>query len=83
MRSDFITFRRLENIYVAMLTKHNHTSFGMRLGDHYMPFTKVHFGQSCILLRISHLGPLLHQADPRYSHTLPHYSQTRHILKVP
>jgi hypothetical protein len=66
-----------------MLAKHNHTSFGVRLGDHYMPFTKVHLGQSCILLRIPHLTPLLHQADPRYSHTLPHCSQTRQILKVP
>jgi hypothetical protein len=66
-----------------MAAKHNHTSFGVRPGDHYMSFTKVPLGQSCILLRIPHLGPLLHQADPRYNHTLPHCSRTRHIPKVP
>jgi hypothetical protein len=81
--SDFITFRRLENLHVAMLAKHNHASFGVRSGDHYMLFTKVPLGQSCILLRIPNLGPLLHQADPRYSHTLPRCSPTRHIPKVP
>jgi hypothetical protein len=71
MHSDFITFWRLENLHVAMLAKHNHTSFGVRLGDHYMPFTKVPLGQSWILLRFPHLRPLLHQADPRYSIPLP------------
>jgi hypothetical protein len=50
-----------------MPAKHNHTSFGVRPRDHCMPFTKIPLGQSCILLRIPHLGPLLHQADPRYS----------------
>jgi hypothetical protein len=54
-----------------MLVKHNHTSFGVRLGHHYMPFTKVPLGQPCIMLRIPYLGPLLHQASPRYSHTIP------------
>jgi hypothetical protein len=54
-----------------MLVKHNHTSLGVRLGDHYMPLRKVPLGQSCILLRFPSLGPLLHQADPKYSHTLP------------
>jgi hypothetical protein len=57
-----------------MLAKHNHTSFCVRLGDHYMPFTNVPLGQSCILLRVPHLGSLLHQVDPRYSHTLSHCS---------
>jgi hypothetical protein len=42
-----------------------------------MPFTTVPLGQSCILLRFSPLEPLLHQVDPRYSHTLPSCSQTR------
>jgi hypothetical protein len=66
-----------------MSAKHNHTSFGVRPGDHYMSITKIPLGQYCILLRIPHLGPLLHQADPRYSHTLLCCSQTRHIPKVP
>jgi hypothetical protein len=74
MHSDFITFQQLENLHVAMSAKHNHTSFGVRPGDHYMSFTKVHLVQSCILLRFPHLGPLLHQVDPRYSHTLPRCS---------
>jgi hypothetical protein len=83
MCSDFIIFRWLENLHVAMPAKHNHPSFGIRLGDHYMMFTKVPLCQSCILLRFPHLGPLSHQADPRYSHTLPCCSRTRHIPKVP
>jgi hypothetical protein len=83
MHSDFITFQQLENIHVAMPTKHNHTSIGVRPGDYYMSFTKVPLGPPCILLRFPHLRPLLHQADPRYSHTLPRCSGTRHIPKVP
>jgi hypothetical protein len=59
------------------------TSFGVRSGDHYILFTKVPLGQSCILLRFPHLRPLMHQADPRYSHTLPCCSRIRHIPKVP
>jgi hypothetical protein len=35
--SDFITFQWLENLHVAMSVKHNHTSFGVRPGDHYLP----------------------------------------------
>jgi hypothetical protein len=66
-----------------MPAKHNHTSFAGRLGDHYMPFTKVSLGHSCILLRFPHLRPLLHQVNPRYSHTLPRCSWTRQIPKVP
>jgi hypothetical protein len=54
-----------------------------QLGDDYMPFTKVPLGQSCILVRIPHPRLLLHQADPRYTHTFPLCSQTRHISKVP
>jgi hypothetical protein len=65
-----------------MRAKHNHTFFCVRSGDHYMSFTKVPLGQSCILVRFPHLGPLLHQTDPRYSHTHPRYSRTRHIPKV-
>jgi hypothetical protein len=53
-----------------MPAKDNHTSLGVRPGDHYMPFTKVPFSQSYILLRFPPLRPLLHQTDPRYSHTL-------------
>jgi hypothetical protein len=83
MSSDFITFQRLGNLHVTMLAKHSHTSFGVRPGDHYMSFTKVPLGQSYIQLRIPHLGPLLHQVDSRYSHTLPRCSRTRHISKVP
>jgi hypothetical protein len=47
-----------------------------------MLFTKIPLGQSCILLRFPHLGPRLHQASPRHSHTLPRCSRTRHIPKV-
>jgi hypothetical protein len=65
-----------------MPTKYNHTSFGVRPRDHYMSFTNVPLGQSYILLRFLHLGALLYQTDPRYSHTLLHWSQTRHIPKV-
>jgi hypothetical protein len=83
MHSDFIILQRIENIHIVMLAKHNHTSLGVRPGDYYMPLTKIPLGQSCILLRFPALGPLLHQTDPRYSHTLLHCSRTRHILKVP
>jgi hypothetical protein len=64
-----------------MPTKHNNNSFGVRTGDHYMPFTKIPLGWYCIVLRFPHLGALLHQADPRY--TLPCSSQSRHIPEVP
>jgi hypothetical protein len=36
-RGDFFTSWRLENLHVTMSTKHNHTSFGVRPEDHYMP----------------------------------------------
>jgi hypothetical protein len=57
-----------------MPAKHNHTSFGVRPGDHYILFTNVPLGQSYILLRFPHLRLLLHEVDPRYSHTLPRCS---------
>jgi hypothetical protein len=41
MRSDFITLRRLENLHVVLLAEHNHTSYGVRLGDHYMPLNRL------------------------------------------
>jgi hypothetical protein len=66
-----------------MTVKHNHTFFDVRSGDHYMLITNVSLGQSYILLRISHLGPLLHQTDLRYSHTLPRCYRTSYIPKVP
>jgi hypothetical protein len=44
MRSDFITFRWLENLYVAMLTEHNHTYFGVRPGDHHMSLQSLTLG---------------------------------------
>jgi hypothetical protein len=68
---------------VAISAKNDHTFFGVRPGDHCMPFIMVPLGQSCILLRFLHSGPLLCQADPRYNHTLPRWSRTRHIPKVP
>jgi hypothetical protein len=67
---DFITFWRLENLYVMVPTKHNHIYIGVRLGDHYMS------------LQMFLSGPLLHQADPRYSNTLPGFSRARYIPKV-
>jgi hypothetical protein len=80
-RSDFITFQRLENLHVAMLAKRNHTFFGVRPGDHYMPLQRFTLGSMTCLAKISHRGhsciakvspqrPLLHHAVYRYSHTL-------------
>jgi hypothetical protein len=44
-----------------MSAKHNHTSFDVRLGHHYILFIKVPLVQSYILLRIPHLGLLLYR----------------------
>jgi hypothetical protein len=40
----FITFQRLEYLHVAMPATRNHTSFGVKPGDHYMSVTKVPLG---------------------------------------
>jgi hypothetical protein len=59
MCSDFITFQQLENLHVTMLAKHNHTSFGVRPGDHYMSFTKGPFGSVLHFAKVSpSRGPL-------------------------
>jgi hypothetical protein len=58
----------LNTLYALILGSGiSHTFIGVRIGYYYMPFTKVPLGQSCILLRFPHLGPLLHQAARRYS----------------
>jgi hypothetical protein len=67
MRSDFITLRRLENLHDAMLAKHNHTSFGVGPGDHYMPLQRY---PTSNIAKVSPHRPLLHHAVYRYSHTL-------------
>jgi hypothetical protein len=51
---------------------HHHTSFGVGLGDHYMPLQRFTLGSmtnSCIA-KVSQHRPLLHHAIYRYSHTL-------------
>jgi hypothetical protein len=51
---------------------HNHTSFSVRPGDHYMPlqrFTLDSMTNSCIA-KVSPHRPLLHHVVYRYSHTL-------------
>jgi hypothetical protein len=59
-RSDFITFQRLENLHVAMLAKHNHTFFGVRRGDHYMPLQRFTLGSMTCLAKVSPQRPLLY-----------------------
>jgi hypothetical protein len=70
MHSDFITFWQIQNLHVAMPAKHNHTSFGVRLGDHYMPLQRFTLGSMTCLDKVSPQRPLLHHAVYRYSHTL-------------
>jgi hypothetical protein len=49
MYSDFITFRRLENLHVAMLAEAQTHFLGVWPGDHYMPLQRFTPGnvQSC------------------------------------
>jgi hypothetical protein len=53
-----------------MLAKHNHTSFGVRPGDHYMPLQRFTLGSMTCLAKVSPQRPLLHHAVYRYSHNL-------------
>jgi hypothetical protein len=53
-----------------MLAKHNHTSFGVRSSDHYMPLQRFTLGCMTCLAKVSPQRPLLHHAVYRYSHTL-------------
>jgi hypothetical protein len=58
--SDFITFQRLENLHVAMPAKHNHTSFGVRPRDHYMPLQRFTLCSMTCLAKVFPQRPLLH-----------------------
>jgi hypothetical protein len=69
-RSNFIIFWWLENLQVAMMAKHNQTSFGVRPGDHYMPLQRFTLYSMICLAKVSPQRPLLHHAVYRYSHTL-------------
>jgi hypothetical protein len=51
MHSDFISFRRLENLPVAMSAKAQSHCRGVRLGDHYMPLRRFTTGVRHALLR--------------------------------
>jgi hypothetical protein len=50
--SDFMTFWRLENLHAAMPAKHNHTSIGVRLGDHYMSLQRSTPGRTSDFARV-------------------------------
>jgi hypothetical protein len=57
MHSDFITFRRLENIHVAMPQIEQSHFRGVRPGDHYMPLQKLTLDRkSCFAIGFSQLG---------------------------
>jgi hypothetical protein len=60
-----------------MLTEHNHTSFGVRSRDHYMPLQRfatgvchallwfpLTSGPACSAKVSPNLGPLLHHVEP-------------------
>jgi hypothetical protein len=53
-----------------MLAKYNHTSFGVRSGDHYKSLQRFILGSMTCLAKVSRQRPLLHHAVYRYSHTL-------------
>jgi hypothetical protein len=81
MHSDFITFRRLENLNVTIPMIEQSHFLGVRVGDHYMLLQRftmgvylalLHFpltsGPTCSAKVSPDLKPLLHHADP--SHVL-------------
>jgi hypothetical protein len=43
-----------------MIAKHNHTSFGVRPRDHYMPLQMFTLGSMIFLAKVSPQRPLLH-----------------------
>jgi hypothetical protein len=53
MRSYFITFRRLENLHVAMPTKVQSHYRGVKQGDQYMSLQRFTIGVCYVLLRFS------------------------------
>jgi hypothetical protein len=53
-----------------MLATHNHTSFGVRTGEHCMPLQKFTLGSMTCHAKVSPQRPLLHHAVYRYIHTL-------------
>jgi hypothetical protein len=74
-----------------MPAKHNNTSFGVRLGDHYMPLQSFTTGVCHALLQFlltagpacsakvsPDLGPLLHHVDPGHVLCLSPCNQARH-----
>jgi hypothetical protein len=60
MHSDFITFQWLKNLHIAMPAKHNHTSFGVRSGDHYMSLHNFTPCSMTCLTKVSPQRSLLH-----------------------
>jgi hypothetical protein len=69
--SDFNTFRRLENIHVAMPAKHNHASFGVRPEDHYISFINAPFRS---VLHFAKVFPSKAPLAPDVSHVYPYPS---------
>jgi hypothetical protein len=65
-----------------MLAKHNHTSFGVRPGDHYMPLERFTLGSMTYLAKLSPQRPLLHHMVYRYSHTLRHTTEQDTLPKA-
>jgi hypothetical protein len=65
-----------------MLTKHNHTFFGVRLEDHYMPLQRFTLSSMTCLTKVSPQRPLLHHAVYRYSHTLRRTTEQDTLPKV-
>jgi hypothetical protein len=70
MHSDFITFRRLENLHVAMPSKEQTHFLGVWPGDHYILLQRVTLGSMTCLAKVSPQRPLLHHVIYRYRHTL-------------
>jgi hypothetical protein len=58
MHSDFITFRQLENHYVAKPAKAQSHSLGVRPGDHYMFLQMFALGSMPHLAKVSPERPL-------------------------
>jgi hypothetical protein len=53
-----------------MSAKHNHTFFGVRPGDDYVPLQRFTLGSMTCLAKVSPQRPLLHHVVYMCSHTL-------------